>query len=58
MRSLLDGDHGCGPGAPTRAMEWCIERARERKGMAVAAVRNWQFLVGGAVRAGSPPKRG
>ena len=44
---LLDGDHGCGPSAPTRAMEWCIERARERKGMAVAAVRNWQFLVGG-----------
>jgi LDH2 family malate/lactate/ureidoglycolate dehydrogenase len=44
---LLDGDRGCGPSAPTHAMEWCVERARERKGMAVAAVRDWQFLVGG-----------
>jgi LDH2 family malate/lactate/ureidoglycolate dehydrogenase len=26
-------------------MRWCIERARERKGMAVAAVRHWQLLV-------------
>jgi LDH2 family malate/lactate/ureidoglycolate dehydrogenase len=26
-------------------MLWCIERARERKGMAVAAVRDWQMLV-------------
>ena len=42
---LLDGDRGCGPGAPTRAMTWCIERARERKGMAVATVRDWQLLV-------------
>jgi LDH2 family malate/lactate/ureidoglycolate dehydrogenase len=42
---LLDGDRGCGPGAPTRAMRWCIERARERKGMACAAVRDWQLLV-------------
>jgi LDH2 family malate/lactate/ureidoglycolate dehydrogenase len=42
---LLDGDRGCGPGAPTRAMRWCIERARERKGMAVACVRDWQLLV-------------
>ena len=36
---LLDGDSGCGPGAPTRAMRWCIERARERSGMGVATVR-------------------
>jgi LDH2 family malate/lactate/ureidoglycolate dehydrogenase len=43
---LLEGDRGCGPGAPTRAMRWCIERARERKGMAVAALRDWQLLVG------------
>jgi LDH2 family malate/lactate/ureidoglycolate dehydrogenase len=42
---LLDGDRGCGPAAPTRAMRWCIERARERKGMAVAAIRDWQLLV-------------
>jgi LDH2 family malate/lactate/ureidoglycolate dehydrogenase len=42
---LLDGDRGCGPAAPTRAMRWCIERARESKGMAVAAIRNWQLLV-------------
>ena len=44
---LLDGDRGCGPRAPTRAMRWCIERARERKGMAAAAVRDWQLLVAG-----------
>jgi LDH2 family malate/lactate/ureidoglycolate dehydrogenase len=44
---LLDGDRGCGPAAPMWAMEWCIERARERQGMAVAAVRGWQLLVGG-----------
>jgi LDH2 family malate/lactate/ureidoglycolate dehydrogenase len=42
---LFDGDRGCGPGVPTRAMHWCIERARERKGMAVAAIRDWQLLV-------------
>jgi LDH2 family malate/lactate/ureidoglycolate dehydrogenase len=42
---LFDGDRGCGPGVPTRAMRWCIERAREHKGMAVAAVRDWQLLV-------------
>lgn len=42
---LLDGDRGCGPGAPMRAMRWCIEHARERTGMAVAAVRAWQLLV-------------
>jgi LDH2 family malate/lactate/ureidoglycolate dehydrogenase len=28
-------------------MRWCIERARERNGMAVAAVRDWQLLVAG-----------
>jgi LDH2 family malate/lactate/ureidoglycolate dehydrogenase len=42
---LFDGDRGAGPGAPTRAMRWCIDRARRRKGMAVAAVRDWQLLV-------------
>ena len=42
---LFDGDRGGGPGLPTGAMRWCIERARERKGMAVAAVRDWQLLV-------------
>ena len=42
---LLDGDRGCGPGAPTRAMRWCIERARERSGVAVASVRDWQLVV-------------
>jgi LDH2 family malate/lactate/ureidoglycolate dehydrogenase len=30
-----------------RAMRWCIERARERKGMAVAGVRNSQLIVPG-----------
>jgi len=43
---LLDGDRGCGPVAPERAMRWCIERARARGGMAVAGVRDWQMLVG------------
>jgi LDH2 family malate/lactate/ureidoglycolate dehydrogenase len=42
---LLDGDRGAGPGAPTRAMRWCVDRARRRKGMAVAAVRDWQLLI-------------
>jgi LDH2 family malate/lactate/ureidoglycolate dehydrogenase len=42
---LFDGDRGSGPGVPTRAIRWCIERARERKGMAVAAIRDWQLLV-------------
>jgi LDH2 family malate/lactate/ureidoglycolate dehydrogenase len=42
---LFEGDRGCGPSVPTRAMQWCIERARERKGMAVAAVRDWQLVV-------------
>ncbi|HWM11502.1 MAG TPA: Ldh family oxidoreductase, partial [Solirubrobacteraceae bacterium] len=44
---LLDGDRGCGPAEPARAMRWCIERARERGGMAVAAVRNWQLIAAG-----------
>lgn len=44
---LFDGDRGCGPSVPTRAMRWCIERASERKGMAVAAVRDWQLVVAG-----------
>jgi LDH2 family malate/lactate/ureidoglycolate dehydrogenase len=42
---LFDGDRGCGPSMPTRAMQWCMERARERKGMAVAAIRDWQLLI-------------
>ena len=42
---LLDGDRGCGPAAPSRAMEWCIEHARGR-GMAVASIRDWQLIVG------------
>jgi LDH2 family malate/lactate/ureidoglycolate dehydrogenase len=44
---LFDGDRGCGPAVPTRAMLWCIENARRRKGMAAAAVRDWQLLVAG-----------
>lgn len=43
---LLDGDHSHVVGA-VRAMRWCIERARERKGMAVAGVRNSQPIVPG-----------
>jgi ureidoglycolate dehydrogenase (NAD+) len=43
---LLNGDRGCGSAAPTRAMTWCIERARAHKGIAVAAVRDWEMLVG------------
>ena len=38
---LLDGDRSHVVGA-VRAMRWCIERAREREGMAVAGVRNSQ----------------
>ena len=44
---VLDGDRGCGPGAPERAMRWCIARARQHKGIAAASVRHWQLLVGG-----------
>ena len=44
---LLDGDRGGGPAAPTRAMRWCVERARARRGMAFAAIRDWQLLVCG-----------
>ena len=43
---LLEGDHSHVVGA-VRAMRWCIERARERKGMAVAGVRNSQLVVPG-----------
>ena len=43
---LLDGDHSHVVGA-VRAMRWCIERAHERKGMAVAGVRNSQLIVPG-----------
>jgi LDH2 family malate/lactate/ureidoglycolate dehydrogenase len=43
---LLDGDRSQVVGA-VRAMRWCIERARERKGMAVAGIRNSQLNVPG-----------
>jgi LDH2 family malate/lactate/ureidoglycolate dehydrogenase len=43
---LLDGNRSHVVGA-VRAMRWCIERARERKGMAVAGVRNSQLIVPG-----------
>jgi LDH2 family malate/lactate/ureidoglycolate dehydrogenase len=43
---LLEGDHSHVVGA-VRAMRWCIERAREREGMAVAGVRNSQLVVPG-----------
>lgn len=44
---LLDGDRGCGPAAPTRAMRWCIEHARAGKTIAVGAIRDWQLVVAG-----------
>jgi LDH2 family malate/lactate/ureidoglycolate dehydrogenase len=43
---LLDGDHSHVVGA-MRAMRWCIERARARKSIAVAGVRNSQLIVPG-----------
>jgi LDH2 family malate/lactate/ureidoglycolate dehydrogenase len=43
---LLDGDRSHVVGA-VRAMRWCIERARQRKGMAVVGVRNSQLIVPG-----------
>ena len=45
---LLDGDRGCGVIAATQAMRWCIERARARKGMAVAGVRTSNHFVAAA----------
>ena len=44
---LLDGDRGCGPTAPTRAMRWCIEHAQAQKTIAAAAIRDWQLVVAG-----------
>ncbi|HYN18538.1 MAG TPA: Ldh family oxidoreductase, partial [Actinomycetes bacterium] len=44
---LFDGDRGAGPGVPARAMRWCVDRARQGRGMAVATVRDWQLLVAG-----------
>ncbi|HET7271769.1 MAG TPA: Ldh family oxidoreductase [Rubrobacter sp.] len=41
---LLDGDRSHVVGA-VRAMRWCIERARERKGIAVAGVRDSQPIA-------------
>src|SRR4029453_9542233 len=41
---LLEGDRSYVVGA-IRGMSWCIERARERKGMAVACVRSSQPIV-------------
>jgi LDH2 family malate/lactate/ureidoglycolate dehydrogenase len=41
----MDGDRGCGPAAPERAMRWCIEHARGH-GMAAAVIRDWQMIVG------------
>ena len=41
---LLEGDHSHVVGA-VRAMRWCIEWARGRKGMAVAGVRDSQLMV-------------
>ena len=43
---LLEADRSHVVGA-VRAMRWCIERARDRKGMAVAGVRNSQLIVPG-----------
>ena len=44
---LLEGDFGVGTVATGRAMAWCVERARERRGIAMAGVRHWQFITGG-----------
>ena len=44
----LDGDRGCGIISGMRAMRWCIERARERGGMACAAVRRSGHAVAAA----------
>jgi LDH2 family malate/lactate/ureidoglycolate dehydrogenase len=42
---LLDGDHGWGVMPGVQAMEWCIERARKRRGIACATVRNAGHVV-------------
>src|SRR5687767_9268098 len=44
----LDGDRSCGIISGMRAMRWCIERARERGGMACAAVRRSGHAVAAA----------
>ena len=44
----LDGDRACGIIPGMRAMRWCIERAREREGMACATVRRSGHAVAAA----------
>jgi len=43
---FLDGDHGFVMPA-IRAMRWCIERARETRGIAIAGIRHRQPIVPG-----------
>jgi LDH2 family malate/lactate/ureidoglycolate dehydrogenase len=43
---LLDGDHSCVVAA-MQAMRWCMARARQRPGLALAGVRHSQLIVPG-----------
>jgi LDH2 family malate/lactate/ureidoglycolate dehydrogenase len=42
---LLDGDRGLGVMPGMQAMRWCIERAKERQGIACAAVRHASHVI-------------
>jgi LDH2 family malate/lactate/ureidoglycolate dehydrogenase len=48
---LLDGGRACGVLSATRAMEWCIARARERRGIALAGIRNSSHFVAAGIYA-------
>jgi LDH2 family malate/lactate/ureidoglycolate dehydrogenase len=43
---LLDGDRGFGVMPGMQAMRWCIERAKERRGIVCAAVRRAGHVIG------------
>ncbi len=45
---LLDGDRGFGVMPGMQAMKWCVERAKERRGIACAAVRHAGNVIASA----------
>ena len=48
---VLDADRACGVLGATRAMAWCVERARARRGIALAGLRNSSHFVAAGIYA-------
>jgi LDH2 family malate/lactate/ureidoglycolate dehydrogenase len=46
---LLEADRACGVLGATRAMSWCVQRARERRGIALAGLRNSSHFVAAGI---------